>query len=156
MHTVELLLDPQLERHVRELWDRLHDAGLPSLATHRHRSNRPHLTVITAATLTGVPSIPLPLPVELGPVRFLGRALIRSVTPSTALDDLHGSCWSALRDADPWPDPQHWVPHVSLALKVDPEHQVAALALLAAEPPARGTFVAARSYDSRTRTATDL
>ncbi len=48
MRTVELLLDPGLDQGVRDLWDRLRDAGLPSLAAHPHPTNRPHLTVITA------------------------------------------------------------------------------------------------------------
>ena len=77
MHTVELLPDEELTRGVRELWALLRDAGLPSLATHQHPTNRPHFTVITAASLDGLPPLPLPLTATLGPVRMLGRALVR-------------------------------------------------------------------------------
>ncbi|XVU29518.1 hypothetical protein ACQPZJ_21315 [Actinoplanes sp. CA-054009] len=54
MHTVELLLDPGLEDLVRQKWLVLREAGLPSLATHGHVSNRPHLTVATAESLAGL------------------------------------------------------------------------------------------------------
>lgn len=148
MHTVELLLDVALESGVRALWNRLHAAGLPSLATHRHPTNRPHLTVVTASSLTGLAPLPLPLAVELGPVRMLGRALVRTVTPTDGLRELHARVWSALPDA--WPPPADWVPHVSLALRFPagpPPVDV---------PPAYGEVVAARSYDTRARTVVDL
>lgn len=152
MRTVELLLDPQLERCVRDLWDQLHDAGLPSLATHRHPTNRPHLTVLTAASLTGLPPLRLPLTAELGEVRLLGRALVRRVTPTAELRRLQAEVWSALSGADPWPTPADWIPHISLALKMPAAQQETALDMLASLPPERGHFVAARSYDSQTRT----
>lgn len=59
VHTVELLLDPRLEDGVRDLWDRLRDAGLPSLAAHPHPTNRPQFTAARSydtrsRTLTGL------------------------------------------------------------------------------------------------------
>ncbi len=156
MRTVELLPDARLEDGVRRLWDLLLAAGLPSLATHTHPTNRPHLTVLTAADLTGRPRLPLPLPASLGPVRMLGRALVREVTPAAPLRAWQAEAWSALADADPWPAPPDWVPHVSLALKVPPDRRAEALDLLACVPAETGHFVAARSYDSVTRTVTDL
>jgi hypothetical protein len=156
VYTVELMPDPHLDLGVRELWDRLQAAGLPSLATHLHPTNRPHLTVLTAGSLTGLGPLPLPLPVELGHVRMLGRALVREVTPTAELRDLHAEIWSTLAHADPWPLPADWIPHVSLALNVPEGRRDAALDLLAALPPVSGRFVAARSYDTRARTVTDL
>jgi hypothetical protein len=100
MHTIELLLDPVLEAGVRELWDLLRDAGLSSLAAHPHPTNRPHLTVLTAASLAGFPPPALPIPAELGPVRFLGRTLVREVTPtpgSGACTPGPGPRWPARR-----------------------------------------------------------
>ena len=46
------------------------------------------------------------------------------------------------------------MPHVSLALNVPADRRAEALRLLAAEPPARGSFVAMRSYDTVTREVT--
>jgi hypothetical protein len=156
VHTVELLLDARLDSGVRDLWDRLHAAGLPSLATHRHPTNRPHLTVLTAASLVGLPPLPLPLAAVLGPVRMLGRALVREVTAGADLRAFHAATWSALAGGDPWPPPPDWVPHVSLALNVPAPRREAALRMLLTTPPAQGLFVAARSYDTGTRTVTAL
>jgi hypothetical protein len=156
MRTVELLLDPRLEHGVRDLWNRLHDAGLPSLATHRHPTNRPHLTVLTATSLTGLPPLPLPVTAELGPVRMLGRSLVREVTSTPELRRIHADIWSALPGADPWPTPPDWIPHVSLALNVPADLREPALRLLATVPAETGQFVAGRSYDTGTRTVADL
>jgi hypothetical protein len=156
VRTVELLLDPRLDHGVRELWERLRDAGLPSLANHPHPTNRPHLTVLTAESIDGLPPLPLPVEAELGEVRLLGRALVRAVTATTELRDLHTRAWSALAGSGPWPPPKEWVPHVSLALKVPAERYGEALELLATLPPAHGRFVAARSYDTGTRAVFDL
>lgn len=154
MHTVELLPDAELEHGVRELWDRLRDAGLPSLARHPHPTNRPHLTVLTAASLAGLPPLDLPIAAELGPVRLLGRALVREVVDADRLRELQSRAWHALEAG--WPPPGEWVPHVSLALRVPPSAQAEALRLLAGVPPAHGEFVAARTYDTRTRTVTGV
>ncbi|WP_433063429.1 2'-5' RNA ligase family protein [Dactylosporangium sp. CS-033363] len=134
--------DPVLDSGIRALWDRLLAAGLPSLATHRHPTNRPHLTLHTLPTLASLPPLTLPVAAHLGPVRLLGRALVRSVTPTAEL--------LALRPGG------DWVPHISLALNVPPPVRAAALALLADVPDAHGQFVAARSYDTETRTVTAL
>ena len=159
MRTVELTVDPGLDDRVRSVWRRLHAAGLPSLATHRHSSNRPHLTLTAATELTaGVAAAltALPLTVELGPTTFFpGRAgaLVWLVTPDEALLELHAEVWAALDgvERNPITAPGVWVPHVSLALRTRPEHREAAAALLADLPPARGSFVSARSYDPDTR-----
>jgi hypothetical protein len=156
MHTVELLLDPQLEHGVRDLWNSLRDAGLPSLATHRHPTNRPHLTVLTAASLAGLPPLPMPIPAALTQVRLLGRALVRQVTSTPELRQLQAEAWSALPGADPWPPPHEWIPHVSLALNIPAGRRETALDLLATVPAQHGHFVAARSYDTQTRTLVGL
>ncbi|HWS32493.1 MAG TPA: 2'-5' RNA ligase family protein [Actinoplanes sp.] len=155
-YTVELLLDDGLEQHVRGLWSRLRDAGLPSLAEHPHPTNRPHLTVVTTASLAGLQPLPLPIPAEFGAVRMLGRALVLGVTANAPLRDLYQQVVSALEDPEPWPARERWVPHVSLALRMPEDRRAAALDLFAAEPMTRGRFVTARSYDSRTRTVTEL
>jgi hypothetical protein len=154
MRTVELLLDPVLEDAVRLLWARLHDAGLPSLATHRHPTNRPHLTLLTAASLGELPGLPLPVPAVLGPARMLGRALVLEVEAGRALRDLRAAVWRSA--AEPWPAPDEWVPHVSLALNVPAARRDEALGALSGQPVRRGAFAAARSYDTATRTVTGL
>ena len=155
MHTVELTLDPALDAGVRGWWDRLHAAGLPSLATHRHPTNRPHVTLVSAVSLAGLPRLELPVPVVLGPARLLGRALVREVL-SPRLRELHAAVWRAVGSDNPLHAPQQWVPHVSLALNVPPDRREAAVAFVDDLPPAAGELVAVRSYDTGTRTVTDL
>jgi len=153
VHTVELLLDARLEDGVRNLWDRLRDAGLPSLATHTHATNRPHLTVLTAESIAGLPPLPLPLPAELTKVRMLGRALVRPVVATPELLRIYATASSVLTGFEGRPE---WVPHVSLALNVPADRREAALDLLSTLPAAHGQFTAARSYDTRSRTVRTL
>ena len=156
MRTVELLLSAELEASVRRLWHRLHAAGLPSLATHSHPTNRPHLTLVAAASVGRVPEFALPLPVTLGRVRMLGRALVREVVATDELRAVQAAVWDSATEPGPMYSPGAWLPHVSLALNVRADLRPAALALLDGLPAATGKLVAARGYDSATRTATVL
>ncbi|MEV4636383.1 2'-5' RNA ligase family protein [Actinoplanes sp. NPDC049548] len=158
MRTVELLLDPVLEDLVRAVWRRLHDAGLRSLATHTHPTNRPHVTLASADELT--PAVAsalagLPLDVALDDVVLLGRTVAWRVRPDDRLRDLQAAVWAALdgTERNPWHDPLRWTPHVSLALRVRPEDQSRYPRELGI---ARGWFIGARSYDSESRSITSL
>jgi hypothetical protein len=159
MHTVELLVDDNLDGLVRSVWQRLHVAGLPSLATHQHATNRPHLTLAAADRLTPEVTTALAgLPVEavLDGLIFFERAVVWRVTPTDALRDLHTRVWHALEgtDRNPQHAPERWVPHVSLALRAKDQSRYAAE--LRDLPIARGSFGRARTYDSGTRTVSDL
>jgi hypothetical protein len=159
VRTVELLLDAGLDAGIRRLWDDLHAAGLPSLATHRHPTNRPHVTLATAASpaaLPGIGGLGLPVPAVLGPARMLGRALVREVIRTPGLDRLQARVWAAVGAVNPLHAPDRWIPHVSLALNVPEPLRPVALDRAADLPPAYGEFVAARSYDTGTRTVTGL
>jgi hypothetical protein len=153
VHTVELLPSAELDSRVRDLWALLASSGLPSLAAHPHATNRPHLTVVTASSLARLPPLELPLAARLTGIRMLGRALIWAVEPSPALHALHSSVWSSIGG---WPPPEEFVPHLSLALRVPPEAQPAALDLLADVSSMSGRFESARTYDTETRTVSDL
>lgn len=155
-HSVELLFDDDGEAGVRDLWERLRAAGLPSLAGHRHPTNRPHVTLVAAASLAGLPSLRLPIETTIAAVRVLGRAVVRELTDAPALRELHATVWTAVGSQHPLYAPDRWVPHVSLALNVPESQQVSALAVLADVPPVRARLVAARTYDSDTRTAESL
>ena len=83
-HAVELLLDSESDAAVREHWDLLEHAGLPSRARHGSPSNRPHVTVVGVADVAPEAEQQvarscvdrLPLEVRLGaPVVFLGVGL---------------------------------------------------------------------------------
>lgn len=171
MRTVELLPDPGFEAAVRRAWDRLHAAGLPSLATHRHPTNRPHLTLAEADALDGpvlaevaalvAPVLPVPISAAaLGMFVHRGVVLHLAVVASPALVVLHERVLELLAARGCRPrshvQPGDWMPHVTLASRLPREQLPAAVAAVGDALPVVGTWVAARSYDTTTRRVTDL
>ncbi|WDZ83045.1 2'-5' RNA ligase family protein [Micromonospora cathayae] len=170
MRTVELLCSPPLENGVRDAWQRLAAVGLPSLAGNVHPTNRPHLTLASVdgfppgveGRLSALVDAALPVPVRVDRVTVLdGSApLVWLLRPEPALTALHAAVWETLVDAGtdgllPWHAPGHWIPHLSLALRFRDADRRLARAVAAVDRPS-GAFVAARSYDSTTRTVTAL
>jgi 2'-5' RNA ligase len=160
MRTVELTLDDELDDSVREAWRRLAAAGLPSLATHTHPTNRPHLTLAAGADVPDLAPLlaALPLPVTVdGLIFFEGRtgALAWRVHADETLRSLQAQVWQALdgQARNPLHAPDRWVPHISLARRAAP---TAAGGVLDALTPASGWLVGARSYDTETRTAVPI
>jgi hypothetical protein len=47
-HAVEVFFDATTEATIRAVWARLEAAGVPSLATRRHRRHRPHISLSVA------------------------------------------------------------------------------------------------------------
>ncbi|MFC8869753.1 2'-5' RNA ligase family protein [Streptomyces sp. NPDC057148] len=130
MRTVELLLDEAAELEVRDAWQRLAEAGLPSQARHPSPTNRPHLTLATCPELTAPirwelaeAAAYLPLPVRFaGTVRFEGptSVLAWSLELDSALADLHRRVWEAVASdsppgvLSPFHSPRDWNPHITL------------------------------------------
>ncbi|KMS85600.1 hypothetical protein ACZ91_41245 [Streptomyces regensis] len=167
MHTVELLLDEAADLAVREAWQRLADAGLPSQARHRSPTNSPHLTLVACPELTaairwelaGVAAT-LPLPVRCtGVVRFERptSVLAWALNLDSALAGLHRRVWDAVASdsppetLNPLHQPGHWSPHITLGRT----RRAGAFAnrrvseLLPA-PPLSLRLTTLRSYDART------
>ena len=167
MRTVELLGDDELDRVVREAWRQLDRAGLVSLARHQHPTNRPHLTLASAAELPpGADAViaaalrALPVPVRLGGLHFFrGRTgvLAWAVDGGHPLRRLQAQIWSALDGADrnPQHEPGAWVPHISLARRLRPDQEPLAERVIG-ETAAVGQLTRARSYDSVSRTVDPL
>jgi len=164
---VELLGDDALDRAVRAAWRRLDQAGLPSLAQHRHPTNRPHLTLATAdefppgaAAAIREALSALPIPVRLDGLRyFSGRPGVLAWTADggEALRGLQAQIWSALDGADrnPQHEPGAWTPHISLARRLRPDQEALAEHLVG-ETAAGGALTTARSYDTVSRTVVPL
>ena len=146
---------------VRAIWQRLSEAGLPSQADHGAQSNEVHLTVLEAADLSSVlgqaratllPLLPLALPVlgttVLG-VRRLAAVLTLQAPP--ALTD----AVERLRAAIDEPPDHAWLPHVTLARRLDAETAARVLAA-AGEAPQQLTFTELRHWDPATRTLHEL
>ncbi|MFF3446312.1 2'-5' RNA ligase family protein [Streptomyces sp. NPDC002667] len=130
MRTVEALLDEAADLVVREAWQRLAEAGLPSQARHPSPTNSPHLTLAACGELTAPirwelaeVAAALPLPVRFtGVVRFerptsvLGWALDLDST----LASLHRRVWEAVASdsppgtLNPLHEPGRWSPHITL------------------------------------------
>ncbi len=127
-HAVELLFDPTTEAVIRDVWARLEEAGLPSLASRTHRRHRPHVSLSVAerieveqlqdarACLTATH-----LDMTLYSPAIFPRTgvLYLSVVPTLRLLRLHEEVHAALRDSmvAPWDTYSvgAWVPHCTLA-----------------------------------------
>ncbi|MFJ4033431.1 MULTISPECIES: 2'-5' RNA ligase family protein [Streptomyces] len=168
MRTVELLPDEATEARVRRVWGRLAETGMPSLAAHRHATNRPHLTLTTASelpwdvrpALAGALSV-LPLPLRLeGTLRFEGRTSVLAwrVVAETELATLQRRVWELLPGAgNPLFEPANWVPHLSLGRsRSGPDSWPAELLPAELSEPWEGRFATARSYDTGSRAVEPL
>ena len=144
MHSIELLLDDVADARVRAQWAALSDAGLPSQADHASGSNAPHVTLlarrrideVTDPALTDLFHGALPSRVELGAPLVFGRGrghvLVRSIVATRDLLDLHAAVHAIAGDDDdvPHSSPGRWVPHVTLASRLDAEGVGRALGVL--------------------------
>jgi 2'-5' RNA ligase len=178
VQSVELLFDDATESALRQAWDMLHAAGLPSLATNHNDSNRPHVTVAVAeagleravdalrAVFAGRELAARGLAATVGGVVLFGGyrhrfVLARAIVLSRPLQTLHSAVHGALDIQVPEADvpanvrPDEWTPHATLARRVPVDRLGPALALLDLRPLA-ARFVGARLWDSEPRTVTPL
>ncbi len=140
LHAIELVPDEAGRELVRRDWDSLSAAGLPSQADHRGASNTPHITVVSAPVL---PDAALDVArVRLGgllPVRaraagilVLGGARV-TLARAVDLDDDVVRRVLAVRVQVQMRQHVGWLPHVTLARRVDRADLSRALALLGYE-----------------------
>lgn len=159
---MELLLDDDADAAVRRRWDLLAEHDLPSRARHRSSSNAPHATLAMSEQWDEGVDEPLagelaalPLPVSLGALTCFGsrrHTLVLPLVATAALLDLHARVTDLL-GAPPRPflEPGRWVPHVTLADRMEPDQVAAALPLLAGLDPVEGHVAGARHWDSEAR-----
>ena len=157
---MELVLDDDTDRQLRSQWAQLAAAGLPSQARHTGASNRPHITLALAATLSGADlsrlaaaAAALPLPVTIGGLLVFGArrfVLARLPVPTTALLEVQSAVTAALAEpVDPHQTfaPGQWTPHVTLARRLSADQLAEALTVLGEVPPVTGTATRARRWD---------
>jgi 2'-5' RNA ligase len=176
VHSIELLLDGPADARIRAQWAALSDAGLPSQADHASSSNAPHVTLLarrgiddsTDPALAELLGDLLPLPVVLGAPLVFGRGrghvLVRSIVATRALLDLQAEVHALVGGEDDVPrsSPGLWVPHVTLAGRLDAAAVGLALAAVealedeeareTAEDAPASTLAAARRWDPSIRT----
>src|SRR3954447_4814224 len=126
LHALELVPDEAGREVVLRDWQALHDAGLPSQLDHRGATNTPHVTVVSAPAL---PESAVDVArVRLGtmlPVRARSAGLVllggRRVTVARVLDIEDDVLRRVLAVRVQVPDRQHvgWLPHVTLARRLD-------------------------------------
>lgn len=141
LHSLDLVFSPAHDAAIRERWDALERAGLPNLARHRGSSNAPHVTVLSAPRfeesvlqrareLFGT-LLPCTLPVTglvvlgRGPW-VLAEALAVPAAVLTAVEDLRALQTDGPEESRPW------VPHVTLAKRMDGPTVAQALEVLGA------------------------
>ncbi|TWX40124.1 2'-5' RNA ligase family protein [Frigoribacterium sp. ACAM 257] len=172
MHSIELLLDGPADARIRAQWAALSDAGLPSQADHASSSNAPHVTLLARRSIDGRTDQALaalldrllPLPIELGAPLVFGRGrghvLVRSVVATRALLELHAEVHAIVGGDDdvPHSSPGLWVPHVTLASRLDAESVGQALTAVEAfeDEEARGAPEDAGAKATGTVTVTGL
>ncbi len=144
-YVIELLFNPEAEDAIRDLWQRIADAGYPS--SQDADGYRPHLTLAVSdapafdvnacrAHLADVVRSWRPFPIllnHLGLFRTIENVVFLGVAPSQALLGLHRATFGLCqRVATAWRAyyaPNHWTPHVTLAFDLTPEQALGILAL---------------------------
>lgn len=125
LHALELVPDAAGDAAVRDEWQRLRDAGLPSLLDHRSASNAPHVTVLA------VPSISerderlavallgplLPVRVVTSGIAILGGGVVTLARTFDVTDDLTRAVLD-LRAATAGHQHPGWLPHLTLARRL--------------------------------------
>ena len=137
MHTIELLPDEAGCEVVRREWQALHDAGLPSQLDHRGATNSPHLTVVAAPALGPADERPtlellgplLPAEVRIAGIGLLGGSRVTLVRLVDVPDPLFRAVLELRGRVDGVQHPG-WLPHVTLARRINRADVPAALDVL--------------------------
>lgn len=160
MHSVEVVLDERADAAVREQWHDLTAAGVPSQGRHANESNRPHVTLAVADTISSSAhdrlarlAATLPVPLVLGGLVLFGRrrfVLARLVVPSLPLLEFQAAVVAALDDPiDPHRNfgPGRWTAHVTLARRLTSQQVGTALDALHHLSDVPGAAARARRWD---------
>lgn len=144
-HSIELLLDPDSEAHIRSIWSALDQAGLPSQARVPSATKRPHVTLLAADRITHqvddvLRSLATRLPVACvigAPLVFGGPryTLARLVVASAELLALHEEVYRLSLPyliGEPFGHcrPGHWTAHASLGRRFTAEQVGLAMAVV--------------------------
>ena len=164
VQSVELIVDDAADNAVRQQWELLSKAGLPTMGAVTAETNRPHITVAVAGEIWPRIDHRLstrldfePFPIRLGAVMVFGgkRAiLVRLVVPSEPLLALHKRVFDVVSECPHLAGhtrPGEWTPHITLARHVRTEQLGAAISTVLGAPEVNGEVVAVRRWDGTTR-----
>ncbi len=158
VHSIELIFDRDTEAVIRNIWETLAAAGIPSQAP----ASRPHVTLVVAesiaadvdALLDPVSNL-LPLGCRIGAPVLFGRAtavFARLVVPTGELLALHAQvhrlCAPHLA-VGPMPNslPGQWTAHVTMARRVGGAQLWRALRTAGRPAQIDGSFAGLRRWD---------
>lgn len=158
VHSIELVFDRDTEAAIRNIWQALAVAGIPSQAP----ASRPHVTLAVADRiaadvdeLLGAVSEQLPLVCLIGAPVLFGRAtavFARLVVPNSELLALHAQvhrlCGPHLTpQAMPNSLPGQWTAHVTMARRVGGAQLGRALRIAGRPAQLDGSFTGLRRWD---------
>jgi hypothetical protein len=164
-HALECYFDGEADTAVRGLWQRLEQAGVPSLASRTHRRHRPHVAFALGGAIPpaarrdlatdirrlAVPSLWL---YTLGTFPTSENGLFLGAVTDAELLAVHVAVHDTLagRVRDPWAYylPGAWVPHCSLAQDLTPAQLAAGFAALHPIEPIRAKVVEIGIADTTT------
>ncbi len=158
VHSIELIFDRDTEAAIRNIWEALAAAGIPSQAP----ASRPHVTLVVAEGIAaGVDALldpvstQLPLRCLIGAPVLFGRGsavFARLVVPTGELLALHAQvhrlCAPHLVPG-PMPNslPGQWTGHVTMARRVGGPQLVRALRIGGRPAQIHGSFAGLRRWD---------
>lgn len=163
-HALELFFEAAADAEVRALWQRLQEAGVPSLAGHSHGRHRPHVSLAVAGeipvrtrdalardlALLTLPDLWL---YTLGTFPTGQNALFLGAVVDTELLAVHSAAHDALagRVRQPWAYylPGAWVPHCTLAQDLTTEQLADGMRALHPVRPIRATVAELGITDTR-------
>lgn len=153
LHSLDLILGDTASARIRAQWDALSAAGLPSQARHRSFSNAPHVTLLQAASIP--PDVErrvaeavqpyLPMRFTTSGLALLGHGpytLAWLVQPNAGTSRMVAE----QRRFDLRQD-RSWLPHVTLARRLNGADVVRALTLVSGSSATDMTAVGLRRWD---------
>lgn len=162
---LDLFFDAEADAAVRELWRRLDNAGIPSVATRTHQRHRPHVTLAMGASIPsaarkalrselGALSLPDLWLYTLGTFPGEEPALLLGAITDTEILAVHTATHDALAGKVTQPSAYHlpgaWIPHCPLARGITRNELSAGFAVLHPTEPIRAAVAEVGVTDTRT------
>jgi len=157
---IELYLDVDATRRVRNLWQALEAEGVPTLASLQNERHRPHVSLAAAHRLSpeavaaalGDADLGVGMTLDLDFVgQFVGRVLWLGVAPTEALLARHRLVHERLTagGVEAWEHyrPGRWVPHCTISMRVPNPLLAGALRRCLEVLPIRATVTGAAVTD---------
>lgn len=164
-HALELFFDPDADSAVRDLWRRLDDAGVPSLAGRGEQRHRPHVTLAVAGSIPQAArrsvsaevarlSIPSLWLYTLGTFPGEEAVLLLGAVVDPEVLALHATVHDCLAGRVTNPSayyfPGAWIPHCTLAQGISRDQLTAGFDALLPMDPIRASVTEIGVADTRT------